>query len=277
MAKNYDDLDDKTRDLIVHATGNKGLEEHKKAVLDHLGHKMLRNEYDGENAQALWLAHADLAAKGCCDIHGEPGDVWHKMYPQSIRKEMAAHLEELHREHLKHRHEHHEAEEVTGEILTEESAFNKLKNKIKRKEGYSEKGAEGAAAAAGRKNLGQKEMTRRAQAGKKKANEGLEENDDPMRPLFFKMLNAAINGKAADLKPLFNEAIQPNIQDAIERMKDDLRRFVFDFTNGVNVTNEPVQETEAFINEASRHLLANYAKKKKPVAPKDFWNDCPMA
>ena len=53
-------------------------------------------------------------------------------------------------------------------MAKKESDFDKLKNKMKAKEGYSEKTAEAAAAVAGRKELGQAEMTRRSVAGREK-------------------------------------------------------------------------------------------------------------
>src|SRR5271166_4702279 len=55
---------------------------------------------------------------------------------------------------------------MTVEVVTEESKFDKLKNKIKSKEGYSEKGAEGAAAAIGRAKYGAKGMAKKAAAGR---------------------------------------------------------------------------------------------------------------
>jgi hypothetical protein len=49
-----------------------------------------------------------------------------------------------------------------------ESAFDKVKNKIKEKEGYSEKAAAATAAKIGRNELGEAEMARRSAAGRKK-------------------------------------------------------------------------------------------------------------
>lgn len=49
-----------------------------------------------------------------------------------------------------------------------ESDFDKLKNKIKEKEGYSEKAAAATAAKIGREKLGEAEMARRSAAGRKK-------------------------------------------------------------------------------------------------------------
>lgn len=59
--------------------------------------------------------------------------------------------------------------EACGQDLpkeNEESNFDKLANKIKDKEGVSDKEADAIAADAGRKSLGQAEMTRRSVAGR---------------------------------------------------------------------------------------------------------------
>lgn len=47
-------------------------------------------------------------------------------------------------------------------------AFKKMSSAIQRKEGYSKERADAITAAAGRKKLGQKEMTRRSVAGRKR-------------------------------------------------------------------------------------------------------------
>lgn len=49
-----------------------------------------------------------------------------------------------------------------------ESSFDKVKNSIKEKEGYSEKAAAATAAKIGREELGEAEMARRSAAGRKK-------------------------------------------------------------------------------------------------------------
>ena len=48
------------------------------------------------------------------------------------------------------------------------SRFSKLSSSIQKKEGVSKKAADAITAAAGRKKLGQAEMTRRSVAGRKK-------------------------------------------------------------------------------------------------------------
>lgn len=53
-----------------------------------------------------------------------------------------------------------------------ESKFDKLSGSIQKKEGISEERADAIAAAAGRAKYGQKEMTRRAKIGIKRAKKG---------------------------------------------------------------------------------------------------------
>ncbi|HEY5235752.1 MAG TPA: hypothetical protein VIJ14_06210 [Rhabdochlamydiaceae bacterium] len=53
-------------------------------------------------------------------------------------------------------------------MVKAESAFDKVKNRIKEKEGYSEKAAAATAAKIGRNELGEAEMARRSAAGRKK-------------------------------------------------------------------------------------------------------------
>ena len=55
------------------------------------------------------------------------------------------------------------------ELAKKESDFDKLKNKIKGKEGYSDKAAAATAAKIGREKLGEAEMARRSAEGRKKS------------------------------------------------------------------------------------------------------------
>ena len=57
----------------------------------------------------------------------------------------------------------------SSEIAKKESAFDKVKNSIKSKEGYSDKAAAATAAKIGRESLGEAEMARRSAAGRKKS------------------------------------------------------------------------------------------------------------
>jgi hypothetical protein len=67
--------------------------------------------------------------------------------------------------------------ETANYKLHEETPFDKLKNKIEKKEGYSEEGAAGLAAKIGREKLGKKKFQAKAEAGKKKANESVVSED----------------------------------------------------------------------------------------------------
>ena len=101
--KDWDSMPNEAKDLVLFADQDKELKhDSKHPILQTLAKKKARGEYDPDDAVNLWNYHADRAAVKCCKIHGEPDQVWHKMFKTSHRKAAAKHWEALHRGQLDH-------------------------------------------------------------------------------------------------------------------------------------------------------------------------------
>jgi hypothetical protein len=100
-AKDWDSMSPEARDIVLHADNDQHLyNSSHQPIIKNLQKKAAKGIYNPEKAKDLWKYHADRAAMSCCKKHGEPGDVWHKKFPQGARKEAASHWEGLHRDEL---------------------------------------------------------------------------------------------------------------------------------------------------------------------------------
>lgn len=232
--KDYDKLSNEAKDLILFADNDRDLHRQStQPILKNLAKKKIKGNYDSDFAKKLWGYHADRAAQKLTKDHGDEHDIWHKKYSPSVRKEAAGHWEEFHRDSL----EDHLKEDLN------ESAFSRMSSKLQRK-GLSDKEA-------GRAAYG---------VGKKKDKEKQSRKDESV---YYTMVQAVLEDKPAVFKEAFAEAVQPELLARIEQIKDELRTFIFRFTNGENVAAENTNiEVESALSEGSRQLLGKYAVKK---------------
>jgi len=82
----------------------------------------------------------------------------------------------------------------------------------------------------------------------------IDQTDDELHKDLLGMIQAAFEDKPATFSEHFANAVQPKLTDAIEAMKDELRKFVFNHTQG-NFMEEGV-------NCKSKMLLSAKAEKK---------------
>lgn len=84
-----------SRELRLFADNDGDLyRQSKQPIIDNLGKKMDKGNYDPSKAATLWGYHADRAAQSYTKQLGSPGDKWHQMFTPAVRKEAAQHWEQ---------------------------------------------------------------------------------------------------------------------------------------------------------------------------------------
>lgn len=102
----------------------------------------------------------------------------------------------------------------------EKGNFKQVSSAIQRKEGYSKDRADAIAAAAGRKELGEKEMERRSKAGKEKAKKSMEETLDEVPAEQREAVLAEFDRRIDEAKKS-NDAVQV---DSLEKAKEKAKK-----------------------------------------------------
>lgn len=110
-----------------------------------------------------------------------------------------------------------ELEKIGGEV--KKSKFKEVSSAIQRKEGYSKERADAITAAAGRKELGEAEMERRAKEGKKHAKKSMEEELSEVPADQRLAVVAEIDRRIDEAKKSNNSAEVDRLEKAKEKAK----------------------------------------------------------
>jgi hypothetical protein len=129
------ELSQKAKDLVLHGDNTGHL--HNSSTVPtrkNLNRKFKKGVYDHDKANVLWGYHADKAAQSYTREHGQPGDLWHKVFPPKDRRAAAAHWADKHFDAMQtgdqsHVHEDDTAAEIVyaameKSAITAHSKFN---------------------------------------------------------------------------------------------------------------------------------------------------------
>lgn len=92
---------DEVRELVLTITNDYELyRQQVQPILANLRKKIKKGTYQPELALKLWMYLADSGAKKYAKVHGSPGFPWHKMFPTSVRRQVAKELQDSYEEEL---------------------------------------------------------------------------------------------------------------------------------------------------------------------------------
>lgn len=92
---------DEVRELVLTITNDGDLyRQQVQPILANLRKKVKKGTYQPELALKLWMYLADSGAKKYAQEHGSPGFPWHKMFPTSVRRQVAKELQDSYEEEL---------------------------------------------------------------------------------------------------------------------------------------------------------------------------------
>lgn len=92
---------DEVRELVLYTTNDGDLyRQQVQPILANLRKKIKKGTYQPELALKLWMYLADSGAKKYAQEHGSPGFPWHKMFPTSVRRQVAKELQDSYEEEL---------------------------------------------------------------------------------------------------------------------------------------------------------------------------------